>query len=377
MDTYRKYIPFGRPNFSEEEIEAVSAVLRSGWIGMGGETIAFEKELAEFMNVPNVITVNSCTSALFLSLLAAGVKAGDEVIVPSLTWCATANVALYLGAKVVFADVDRETFSLSAETIKAKLSPKTKAVVVVHYGGYAVDMDAVRAVLPTSVAIVEDCAHALGSRYASNRMVGSSGNICSFSFYANKNLSTGEGGAVAIFDKEVADHLRSLRQNGTPIDAWKRYINPKSPFGGAMLSELGYKMNYTDLQACIGRVQLRRQPEFKAIRQHIAERYVNELGDIFTFQKDIVSENNAKHLFPVLLRSGKLSRNDLVAALRQANIGASIHYVPLHVMPLYHSNASLPVTEEIAENILTLPISASLTEEELDFIITAIKEICL
>lgn len=191
------YLPFGRPNFSEEEIEAVTKVMRSGWIGMGAETIAFEEELCTYFKVPHVITVNSCTSALFLSLLASGIGPGDEVICPSLTWCSTANVALYLGAKVIFCDVDLESACVTPEEIVKKVTPHTKAVMVVHYGGLAVDVAAIRKVLPSHVSIIEDAAHALGSRFTDESLVGSSGNLTCFSFYANKNLSTAEGGAIA------------------------------------------------------------------------------------------------------------------------------------------------------------------------------------
>jgi dTDP-4-amino-4,6-dideoxygalactose transaminase len=266
----QEYLAFGRPNYSSEEIDAVVRIMKSGWVGMGSETIALEKELAEFIGAPYVLTVNSCTSALLLSLLVHGVGPGDEIICPSLTWCSTANAANYCGATPVLCDVDPQTFSVTPETISAAVTPRTKAVMVVHYGGLAVDVSAIRRSLPEHISIIEDAAHALGSRYPDGASVGSSGNLTCFSFYANKNLSTGEGGAIAIHDERQAAHLHSLSRQGLSTDAWKRFTHPQTALVPG-IAELGYKMNYMDLLACIGRVQLRRQREFSVVRRQIAE----------------------------------------------------------------------------------------------------------
>ena len=373
------YLPFGRPNFSADEIAAVTRVLRSGWVGMGGETIAFEEELGAFLEAPHVVTVSSCTSALFLSLLALGIGPGDEVICPSLTWCATANAALYVGAKPVFCDVDPGTWCVTPELIADKLTARTKAVIPVHYGGLAIDVDAIRAVLPPGVAIVEDAAHALGARYADGRPVGSSGNMVCFSFYANKNLSTGEGGAIALFDEELANRLRSLRQNAMPVDAWKRFSHSRS-LPSIELSELGYKMNYTDLQASLGRVQLKRQPEFHARRLAIARHYCDRLCSLglpVSVQRDVVHPNHARHLFAILLGDQRVSRDELLLALRARNIGASIHYAPLHRMPLYDAGRqpALPNTEQVCRRNMTLPISASMSVEDADYVVRHTAEL--
>ncbi len=374
------YLPFGKPNFSDEEIAAVTRVLRSGWVGMGAETIAFEKELAQFFSVPHVVTVNSCTSGLILSLLVNGVGPGDEVICPSMTFCSTANAALFLGAKPVLCDVDRGTLSVTPESVRAKLTLKTKAVIVVHFGGYAVDVEKIRAILPDSVAIVEDAAHALGSRYSNGKMVGASGNLACFSFYANKNLATGDGGAIALFDEAQAERLRSLRQNGMPADAWKRYTDSKSMLY-SQLTELGYKMNLIDLEACIGRVQLKRQPEFRARRLAIAQRYVEGLSDIrpaIGMQADCLSPAHARHLFIIQLpiEAMRLSRDEFLLEMRARNIGVSIHYAPLHQMPLYGFSPDdrLPNTDWLSQRIVTLPISASMTLDDTNYVIAHIKE---
>lgn len=381
MQLRDNYLAFGKPDFGDAEIEAVTRVLRSGWVGMGPETIAFEQELATFIGVPHVVSVNSCTSALFLSLVAHGIGPGDEVICPSLTWCATANVALYLGAKPVFCDVDPETLCVSPDTIAAKLTSRTKAVMVVHYGGIAADVNAIRHVLPASVAIVEDAAHALGSKFKNNSNVGTSGNLSCFSFYANKNLSTGEGGAIALYDDGLASRLRSLRQNGLSSDAWKRYSHPLTALVPG-LTELGHKMNFIDLNAAIGRIQLRRQTEFRAVRLAIAQHYFRHLGTPETgigFQQGLGEAGHARHLFVVTLPVERMhvSRDQFVLSLRERNVGATIHYAPLHRMPLYHpeQQSSLPVTERLATRIMTMPISSSMTIEDADYVIENVTDL--
>lgn len=377
----KDYLPFGKPNFSDEEIQAVTRVMRSGWIGTGPETIAFENELANYLCVPHVVTVNSCTSALFLSLLVHGVGPGDEVICPSLTWCSTANAAMYLGAKPVFCDVAASSFCMTPEFIREKLTPRTKAVIVVHMGGLAVDVEAIRKFLPKHVAIIEDAAHTLGARFADGSLVGSSRNLTCFSFYANKNLSTGEGGAVALYDKELAGRLCSLRQHGLSADAWKRFSHPQCALIPGLI-ELGYKMNYTDLQACIGRVQLKRQEEFYGIRLTIAKKYCDGLGDLYPsikFQRNILNPDHARHLFQILLplEEIKSSRDELLLQLRSRNVGAAIHYAPLHLMPLYaqEEQIRLPNTETICERIMTLPISASMSMEDAEYVLEQFKEV--
>ena len=375
MSTYRsEFLAFGRPSFSDAEIDAVTRVMRSGWVGMGEETIAFERELADAVGAPHVVTVNSCTSALFLSLLALGVGPGDEVICPSLTWCSTANAAMYLGARAVLCDVDPQTLCVTPETVASHVTPRTKAVMAVHMGGLAADVAAFRAALPPHVAIVEDAAHAMGAAYADGSAVGSSGNLTCFSFYANKNLSTGEGGAVALFDSRIADRLRSLRQHGLTADAWKRFTHSQAALV-PRIEELGYKMNYTDLQAAIGRVQLRRQQEFAARRLALVERYLDGLagaGVPLTFQRNVLHPGHARHLLVVILpRDLPISRNELLTSLRRRNIGASVHYQPLHTMSVYQSGGRplLPHTDAIADRILTLPVSVAMDAADADYVV--------
>lgn len=368
------YLPFGQPDFSDDEIAAVTRVLRSGWVGMGPETIAFETELATYMGSQHVIAVNSCTSALFLSLRALGIGPGDEVIVPSLTWCSTANAVLYLGATPVFCDVEPETMSASPTTMMAALTDKTKAVIHVHYGGLASDMRALRTALPPHIAIVEDAAHALGARYPDGTPVGSSGNLTCFSFYANKNLSTGDGGAIAVQDAALAEKVRLGSHQGLQSDAWKRFTHPMAALTPAIV-DLGYKMNFTDLQACIGRIQLKRQTEFYAKRLRTASIYLDQFSRFsafdecdIRFQESILSPLHARHLFVLRLpiQSLNIDRNAFLLELRTRNIGASIHYAPLHTMPFYqiYATHALPHTEALMRDILTLPIGPRISEKD-------------
>lgn len=376
------YLPFGRPDFSDEEISAVSRVLSSGWVGMGPEVQAFEKELADYVGAPHVVAVSSCTAALHLTLKELGVGPDDEVICPSLTWCSSANAALYLGATVVFCDVDGETFCASTESILKAVTPRTRAVVVVHFGGLAVDVQSLRKQLPAHVQIVEDAAHALGASYPDGSRVGASGFPTCFSFYANKNLSTAEGGAVATSNDDLAASIRCLRQHGLSADAWMRFTDSRkmiyTPVG-----ELGYKANYTDLQASIGRVQLRRFSELQSRRLEIARYYRKRLEMIspsLTFQQECDSDAHARHLFPILIPLNQLmiSRDELLLQLRDRNIGATIHYTPLHQMSFYQETLGqhdLPITDDLGARIMTLPISSSMTLQDAEYVCDQLIEI--
>jgi perosamine synthetase len=231
------------------------------------------------------------------------------------------------------------------------------------------------------VALIEDAAHALGASFPNGTRVGSSSNLTCFSFYANKNLSTGEGGAIALFDEPTALRLRSLRLHGLPADAWKRFSNPRGKFESD-LAELGYKMNYTDLQAAIGRIQLKRQAEFHKTRLAIAKRYETRLSALtprVKFQTGLTDPSHARHLFVILWPADKmrLNRDEVLVELRKCNIGVSIHYYPLHKMHLYGSSAQppLPVTDSICHRILTLPISSSMTVEDADFVLDNLSEL--
>lgn len=372
-------IPFGQPSFSDAEIDAVARVMRSGWVGMGPETLAFESELAEFLGCPAVVTTNSCTSALHLSLLAQGVGPGDEVIVPSLTWCSTVNVVLYVGARPVFADIDPMTLGLDPDSVADVTTSRTRALIPVHFGGLGLDVSALAAVLPAGAVVVEDAAHALGARLPDGRMVGASGHPTCFSFYANKVLSTGDGGAVALTDTELAVRMRALRLHGQTHDAWQRYLHPSLALVSPQISEVGLKANYTDLQAAIGRVQLRRQDEFAATRASVARIYGQGLADLgLGLQTGWDRPEHARHLFTIQLPEHRAcDRDALIATLRSQGIGASLHYQPLHTMPRYAELAqgrALAHTESVGARILTLPIGPRMQADDAWRIVQAVRQ---
>jgi dTDP-4-amino-4,6-dideoxygalactose transaminase len=373
-------LPFGKPAFSQREIDAVARVMRSGWVGMGQETLAFEQELAAAIGVDTVVAVNSCTSAMLLGLAALGVGPGAEVICPSLTWCSTANVALHLGARVVFCDIDPGTLCAGVDQVLPLLTRQTRAVMPVHFGGRAVDIAALRAALPDTVAVVEDAAHAFGARMPDGRMVGASGQPTCFSFYANKVISTADGGAIALPDGPLAEQLRSLRMHGLAKNAWQRRSSPRDALAASPLEVLGFKANYTDLQAAIGRVQLDRQGEFAATRARVADIYCKGLrGSDLELQDGVEGDDHARHLFLVMLPERLADRREeILTGLRERGIGATVHYPPLHLMPLYNQDrraAPLSVTERIGRRIMTLPIGASVTADDARRVVAALLEL--
>ncbi|ABC23543.1 DegT/DnrJ/EryC1/StrS family aminotransferase [Rhodospirillum rubrum] len=365
-------IAFGRPSLGAAEIEAVAKVLASGWIGMGEQTLAFERDLGARIGCPHTVLLNSCTSALFLSLHMHAIGAGDEVVLPSLNWFSAANASLWLGARPAFCDVDEETLCVTPETVAAALTPRTRAVVVVHMGGHPVDIEGIAAILPPGVLLIEDAAHAMGGAYLDGRPVGSAGNPTCYSFYANKNLSTGEGGLLAAPTAEMADRARRLRLHGLGADSWKRYIDPRASIG-LTPSEVGFKMNYTDLQAAIGRVQLSRLDAMQARRREICARYRQRLGGAglaLGFQAMIEDPRHARHLLVVRLPVGEghARRDDVFLGLKKQGIGVAIHYTPLHHMAVYRDYAArpLPVTDRLSDSILSLPLSACLSDEDVE-----------
>lgn len=272
-----KQIPFERPSVGEEEIKAVSKVLKSGWLTMGPETQAFEEEFARYVGAKYAIAVNSATSALFLALKALGVKKGDEVIVPSFTFAATANVVVHCGATPIFVDIRKDDFTLDQKSLDGTITKKTKAVIPVHYG-------ANMARIKTLVPIIEDSAHLIKRNGNNNKVFAS----C-YSFYATKNMTTGEGGMITVSNSKIADWLRMARLHGLSRDAWKRYgLKSKWIY---TVEFPGWKFNTTDLNSAIGRVQLRKLDGFEKRRRHVVKLYNNLLG----------LKNKGTHLYPILV----------------------------------------------------------------------------
>ena len=377
-----EFLPFAKPWIGKEEIQAVSEVLQSGWLTTGPKTKQLEEEFARYIGTKYAVAVNSCTAALHLSLVALGIKPGDEVIVPSYTFAATANVIVHCGAKPVFAEIHEEDFGLDPEDVKKKMSEKTRAIIPVHYGGQACDIGAIQEIAEkNNVHVIEDCAHSIGATYKGKK-TGTFGKTAAFSFYATKNMTTAEGGMITTNDAELADKLEVLRLHGMSREAWKRYGE-----GGSWqyeIVEAGYKYNLSDLQAAMGLLQLKKVDISNEKRGEIAEFFSKELKDseALILPQEIRGRKHIWHLYPVRLRLDKLriDRARFIEALAKENIGTSVHFIPLHLQPYYqktfgYTRGMLPVTEKVYKEEVSLPIYPSMTRKDREDVVHAVNKI--
>jgi dTDP-4-amino-4,6-dideoxygalactose transaminase len=375
---------FGAPALGESEYNEVLDTLKSGWIGTGPKTIRFEEEFAAYVGARRAIAVNSCTAALHLSLVVCGIGEGDEVITTPLTFAATANVIVHQRARPIFADIDPNTLNIDPREVQEAITPRTKAILPVHFGGLACPMDELNAIADSNgLRIIEDAAHAVATRYK-GKMIGNLGNLTCFSFYANKNLTTAEGGMITTEDDSEADYLEIYRLHGLSRDAWKRYRSRQLMLSDAIYP--GYKYNLTDIQASLGIHQLRRQEEFIAIRERYAQMYDAAFADLpgIRRQPRPVDPDNrhALHLYVLILDPEQylVDRNQIVAALLAENIGAAIHYRALHTHPYYRDRfgfhtADYPHAASIGNNIFTLPLSPGMSESDLFTVVEAVKKV--
>ncbi len=376
------FLPFSRPLIGEAEIAGVRTCLESGWLTMGALVGRFEQEFAAFTGARHAIAVNSCTSALHLALEAAGVGPGDEVITSPMTFSATAAVVEHLGATPVFADCDPDSLNIVPSRIEAAITPRTKVVLPVHYGGEACDLDAIQAIARArKLTVVEDAAHAIPTRYR-GRMVGAIGDLTCFSFYATKNLTTGEGGMITTDNDAWAERMRLMRLHGMSRDAWKRYTQ-----AGSWRYEIlapGFKYNLTDVAAAIGLPQLARCMEFHARRLEIAGRYDAAFAGLPAIRRIAVRDHDehAWHLYVVQLEPGRLTldRDGFVREMAERNIGTSVHFIPLHLHPYWRdryrlSPEQLPGATRAFERIVSLPIYAAMSDRDVEDVIEAVTEI--
>lgn len=371
-------IPFAPPYITEDEINAVTDVLKSGWLSIGHETLEFENRFAEYAGSKHSVATNSCTAALFLSLKVLGVKEGDEVITTPFTFASTANVIVHCGAKPVFVDIDEKTYNINPDKIAEKITDKTRVIIIVHYGGQPANMKRIMKIAREhNLRVVEDAAHAAGSEYEKGKKVGSLENLTCFSFYATKPMTTGEGGMITLNDDELSEKLRILRLHGMSRDAWKRYLEKDSWYYEVI--EAGYKCNPSDIASAIGIEQLKKLNWMNGRRKEVAEYYNEQLQDL-----DIVlpylnpNMRSSYHLYPIRLIS--YDRSNFIKEMGERGIGTSVHFIPLHLMPFYqreygYKRGDFPVAEKVFENIVSLPIHPQLTERELKYIIESIKEI--
>ncbi|MBI3747760.1 MAG: DegT/DnrJ/EryC1/StrS family aminotransferase [Chloroflexi bacterium] len=373
---------FGQPDIREEEIAEVVETLRSGWLGTGPRTKQFESEFASYVGARHAIAVNSCTAGLHLSLLALGVGPGDEVIAPALTFAATVNVIVHVGATPVLVDVDRSTQNIDPNSVARAITPRTRVIMPVHMAGRPAPMtELLDLAQPRGVDIVEDAAHAVEA-WAGDRKIGSIGRLTAFSFYVTKNVVTGEGGMVTTDDDALADDLRVRSLHGMSRDAWRRYSSAGFQHYDVVLP--GWKYNMTDLQAALGIHQLRRVEENLERRRILWNRYLEGLADIPGVELPAPSREvdvHARHLFTVLVDPvvAGISRDDLISELKARNIGTGVHFRPIHTHSYYAKRlpyrlGDLPASEEIGDRTLSLPLSSKLTLADVDDVIEALHQ---
>lgn len=375
-------VPLADVTLGPEEIWAVTQVLKSGWLSMGPKTEEFEHRFAEFLGIKRALAVTNGTAALHLACEAIGLKAGDEVLCPALTFVATANAILYTGARPVFVDINGpHDLNLSVADAAAKVTERTRAIMVVHYGGYPCDMDGVRALAEKcDLKIIEDCAHAPGAVYHSQdgpRMVGTIGDVGCFSFFANKNLTTGEGGMVVTKDDELAEKVRIRRSHGMTTLTWDRHRGHSFSYD---VVARGYNYRLDEMRAALGLVQLSRLEAGNAKRRELTLKYREELQNLESVDLPFLGSpaSASHHLFPLLLKNVN-RRGDFMAHLARKGIQTSVHYPPIPRFSHYRSlwppghDHHLPQTDVLADRLVTLPLFPTMTEDQLRKVIAAVQ----
>lgn len=363
-------ISAARPVIGKEELEEVKKVFETGWLGMGDRVFQFENELKTKFGRKHAICVNNGTAAIHIALDSSGIKAGDEVIVPSLTFIATIQPVLMCGARPVFCDIELDDLNISVKRVKSLITKKTKAVIPVHYGGSPCDMDKLLAMgRKNNIRIIEDAAHAFGSFYK-DRLIGSFGDIACFSFDPIKNLTCGEGGAVLLDDERAADIIIKKRILGIDKDTWNRYKHKRSWF--YEVQDVGYRYHMSNINAAIGLAQLKRVSAAAARRQRIAEFYDMGLSGL---KKIRLLKHDYGKIVPFNYTILAEDRDGLMAYLDKHGIGTLINYIPNHIQPLFKKHkVSLPNTESAYKAMVSIPMHAGLTDEDIQIVVDTIKK---
>ncbi|HQY58787.1 MAG: DegT/DnrJ/EryC1/StrS family aminotransferase [Nitrospira sp.] len=377
-----EFLPFHMPDIGEEEVSEVVQVLRSGWLTTGTKAKQFENEFAAMVGARHAIAVNSCTAALHLALEAIGVREGDEVIVPTMTFAATAEVVAYLKAKPILVDCTPDTLNISPDCIERAITPRTKAIVPVHFAGHPCEMSRIQAIARAhNLAVIEDAAHALPARYR-GKMIGSLSELTCFSFYATKNITTGEGGMVTTDDSALAARVRIMSLHGLSRDAWSRYTAQGSWYY-EILSP-GFKYNLTDIAAALGLAQLAKCDRFWKSRDRLAALYRDGFHDVpeILCPSAAAHVQHAWHLYVIRLNleALRIDRNEFIAQLQQAGIGCSVHFIPLHLHPYYRETygyqpSDFPTAQAAFERIVSLPLYPKMTEADIQRVITVVRDI--
>lgn len=382
------FLPFALPDIDEAEIDAVVACLRSGWVTTGPAARQFEHDFNAYLGSSldgdlQAISVNSATAGLHLALESLGIGPGDEVIVPTLTFTATAEVVRYLGARPVFADVEPDAMTIAVDAVEAAITPRTRAIVPVHYAGLACDMDALLGLARRhGLRVVEDAAHAFPTRYR-GRLVGTlDSDATVFSFYANKTMTTGEGGMVVTRDRALAERIRTMRLHGISRDAFDRYV-ARTPSWYYEVVAAGFKYNLTDIAASIGIQQLRKIDRFAQRRAQMARRYHEGLAGLPLRLPTgpAGGSTHAWHLYVVRLTpDAPLARDALIDELARRGIGTSVHFIPLHRQPYWRDTCELdasrfPVADACYHSMLTLPLYTKMSDADQDRVICTVRDL--
>lgn len=374
-------IPFSRPQLDDDDIAEVVKTLKSDWITCGPKVQEFEDKFAEYIGSKHAVALNSCTAALHLALILSGIGKGDEVITTPFTFTATVNTIIYQGAKPVFADINRDTLNIDPEKIEEKINSKTKAIVILHYGGQPCELEKIYSLGEKyDLVVIEDAAHAVGSEYKGKK-IGGFGKLTAFSFHAVKNMTTGEGGMLTTDNSEFAKRAKTLRLQGMDKDAWARNSNGVPPWYYQILY-LGYKYNMTDFQASLGISQLKKLDFFILKRQRYSNIYDKSFNKIHEVIIPYVTADvkNSRHLYPIRLKLEHLtiSRDEFIEKLMEMGIATSVHFIPLHLQPFFKKNfgykkGDLPVTEDVFERIISLPLYPGMRKKDVVEVATAVQ----
>lgn len=377
-----KFLPFHRPSFGPEEEAEVIAALRSGWVTMGPRTHRLEAAFRDLLDTPYAVAVNSCTAALHLGLIGLGIGPGDEVVTTPLSFASTANVLVHLGAVPVFADVEPDTLTLAPDAAAARITPRTKAIMPVHLHGHPCDMAGLKELADRhGLPIIEDAAHAIEATFRGRRM-GTDSTAAAFSFYATKNITTGEGGMLITRRKDLAEQAEILRLHGISRDAWNRYGEEGFRHWDILLP--GYKYNMSDVLAAIGLAQLPKLEKFWVERRRLFHAYDAALVDIPEIIRPAVRPDvrSAYHLYNIRVRVEQLrwTRDQVMAAIQAENVGLGVHFRAIHLHPYYRDRFGFrrglcPVAEAASDRLFSLPLYPALTREDITDIVTAVSKV--
>lgn len=376
------YLIFGQPLIEEPEIKEVVQSLRSAWLGTGPKVAEFERLVAKYKGAPYAVALNSCTAGLHLACLALGLGHGDEVIVPAMTFCATVNAVIHAGATPVLVDVEPGSFNIDVEAVRRAITPRTKAVMPVHFAGRACDMDGLLALAQSrGLKIIEDCAHAIETEY-DGKKAGTIGDCGVLSFYSTKNIVTGEGGMVLTADPAIAERIKVLALHGMTRDAWKRFSD--SGFKHYDVVEIGFKYNMMDLQAAIGMHQISRVEKYWGRRLQIWQHYDEAFGDL-PARRPVPFDGKGRHglhLYTLLIDEevAPVSRDQFMTELHRRNIGSGVHYRCIAEHPVYQNRFGwrpehYPIATAIGRRTVSLPLSAKLSDTDIVDVITATRDI--